>query len=224
MFQAPPPTGTVYGPVERREVEGAALTFPAMTFRFPSLRFPSMSHARTNARMEIEAASAPYIQQAPLAPFAVAAAPQAPTRPQEAPQPPAAPPEIPSAPRAPGCDAPQGPYRAPSCDVYGRNAAVDEKLRSIEAAERRLAARIAELQQLAARLDGNSTATFTPVNVGTAPGNYVPIRPPAEMPAGTATFDAQRTSYVEPSQLPADLRVIHEPQVPASRILGVRGR
>jgi hypothetical protein len=228
MFQQPPATGAVYGPVERRDVEGAALTFPALTLRFPSLRLPAIAHSRSNARMEIDSASAPYIQQAPLAPYAVAAPmaappaaapPAAPTQPQQAP------PDVPAAPRMPGCDAPQGPYRAPSCDAYGKNGAVDEKLRSLEAAERRLTARIEELQQLAARLDSNATMSpLTPVSVGTAPAAYGPIRAPGEMPAQPVAFGAQRTSYIEPSPLPAEGRVVREPQVPAGRIIGLRGR
>ena len=102
---------------------------------------------------------------------------------------------------------------------------MDEKLRSIEAAERRLTARIEELQQLASRLDGNSgLSPLTPVSVGTAPATYGPIRPPGEMPAHPAQFGAQRTSYVEPSPLPAELRVVREPQAPTCRIIGIRGR
>lgn len=230
MFVQPPANGTVYGPVERRDVEGAALTFPALTLRFPSLRLPSMARSRSNARMEIDSASAPYVQGYPTAAVPVALAPQmpfapqAPNQPQQGLQPPAAPPDMPNAPQLPACDAPQGPYRAPSCDAFNKQAALEEKLRTIEAAERRLAARIDELQQLAAQLDGATAPAFqVPLSSGVGPMQR-PIGPPEESPLRPVSFGAQRTSYLEPVRLSPDQQVIREPSASPGRITGIRNR
>ena len=77
MFVQPPASGTVYGPQIVTEIEGLGLTFPEVNIRLPRLRFPSVQRSRRNARMELDRATAPYMEQA--APSYAAAAPAAPT-------------------------------------------------------------------------------------------------------------------------------------------------
>lgn len=73
VFVQPPPSGTVRGPVNQTGIEGASLTFPEVTIRMPSLRFPALSRYRSNARMEMDRQSAPFVEQ-PAAPMQAAPA------------------------------------------------------------------------------------------------------------------------------------------------------
>jgi len=255
MFVQPPATGTVNGPVEQRGIEGAAITFPSLTLKMPSLRLPAMSRSRTNARMDIDAASAPYqqgfpasttyaptpaampmfAQQAPqqsaLQPQQPANSPQQSLNPQNTlPQPPLAPtppPDAPYSPRQPSCDAPRAPYAAPSCDA--KQAALDEKLRRIEMAEQRLAARIAEIQQLTETL-ANAERRAQQTSLSTRANEW----PPHEFPApgqlqaggaptaGPASYTVASVRYVEPARLPANSETICEPRKPSAQITGLR--
>jgi len=94
IFVQPPASGTVYGAQNRTEIEGMALTFPEVSLRMPTLRFPSVQRSRRNARMELDRATAPYMEQA--AP-AMTAAP-----PAQAMMTPAAAPMMMMAPSSPG--------------------------------------------------------------------------------------------------------------------------
>lgn len=64
IFVQPPASGTVFGPQNVTEVEGLGLTFPEITLRMPRLRLPSIQRSRRNARMELDRATAPFMQQA----------------------------------------------------------------------------------------------------------------------------------------------------------------
>lgn len=217
MFQQPPATGAVYGAVERRDVEGAALTFPALTLRFPSLRLPTMARSRSNPRMEIDAASAPYMQQAPLAPYAVAAPqlappPAAPNSPPSAPNSPNAP-NAPNAPQqGPRCDAP----RAPACD----QSALEQRLRALEVAEERLLARLVELQ---GALGGAGLDPAAP-----APLHAMPVREPMQALPRASIGPPNRSRTAETRPQPAAHYVtqpasyIQEPAAPEPRLLGGR--
>jgi hypothetical protein len=89
VFVQPPPSGTVQGPVEQTNIEGASITFPELNLRMPSLRMPTVSRSRQNPRMITDQQIAPFQEfpQAPvmagpaapaaMAPQSVAAAPQA---------------------------------------------------------------------------------------------------------------------------------------------------
>lgn len=126
VFVQPPPSGTVRGPVDQTGIEGASLTFPEVTIRMPSLRFPALSRFRSNARMELDRQSAPFVEQ-PAAPMqaAPAAAPaQAPPAapvyapPQAAPAYAYAPPQpAPAYAYAPQQAAPQLTYAAPQAVI-----------------------------------------------------------------------------------------------------------
>jgi hypothetical protein len=243
MFVQPPASGTVFGPVEQRGVEGASITFPSFTLRCPTIRFPAMFQTRTNARMEIDSASAPYVQGYPaaaaLAPVAMAPSmafsPQVPTQPQQSPQqpqPPAAAPE-PRAPQAPSCDGP----RAPSCD----HALLEQRLRTLEQAEQRLMQRLAQLQSgieasVAAQAGPAPAAIRTassPIDPNLRPtANYAPAPTMNRLPPAADTQRApqvqpryieQPASYIqEPQRLPPTEQWIREPQAPSGRITGLR--
>lgn len=209
MFQQPPASGAVYAPVEQSVVEGASITFPALTLRLPSIRFPAMSRSRTNARMEIEAASAPYMQSAPLAPYAVAAPTYA-SPPAAPPQ--QAPPTPQEAPRAPSCDAP----RAPACD----HAALQQRLRELETVEQRLVTRIGQLQgSLDMRAGG-------PGLIREAPRPLVQPQPALQsggqwaQPAERRYVEQPAGYITEPVRLAPS--VIREPVPPQGRITGIR--
>jgi hypothetical protein len=201
--------------------------------------------------MEIEAASAPYQQGYPAATafsnthmpmFAPQAlmqpqAPQAPTQPPAAPiQPnaPTPPPEAPFSPRVPSCEAPYSPFQAPSCDAYpNKQAMLDERLRAIEAAERRLAARLAELQQLAAQInlaERREAAAMDTADRRVPPPITEPIRelvPPATV-SGHAIqserFPIRTVQYEEPALLPLKTPAPVISNGPSGRITGLRNR
>jgi len=241
VFVQPPASGVVRGPVEQRGVEGMSITFHGATLRFPSIQFPAFSRSRTGARMDIAAAAAPYVEGVPtaaaLAPMTMASpmmmAPQAqvplqtPMQPQ-AQSPPSQTPRQESPPqcyppRPPGCEAPQAPMRSPGCDAYySKQAALEEKLRAIEMAERRLAAQVAQLQQLTQNrataeqhqpqnigppMTTNQPAGFVPASGGLrAAGNIYQGR----MPANAVT----PVQYIEPATLPPEMGIIREPMSP----------
>ncbi|MCI0360159.1 MAG: hypothetical protein L0211_16900 [Planctomycetaceae bacterium] len=239
MFVQPPASGAVRGPVEQRGIEGLSITFPELTFQLPCIRLPACFRTRSDARMELSPGVAPYVQSAMVpapayAPAMIYAPPAAPPASPKQPTPPSAPTED-YPPRAPGCDAP----RSPSCD----HAALEERLRVLEATERRLLAHIAEYQQLAhaasdarARMHG-ATIRDVPAAAGqhlenpnVAPGHSSwnspqPIRYDGPQPqnAPAPQYSAQPAAYItEPARMPAERHWIREPAVPAARITGFR--
>lgn len=112
-YAAPPQNGVLQGASSSIEMEGAALRFPALEFKLPSLRLPSFSKIHQNARMHIEEARAPYVQQPPVAYGAPIAIQPVAAPPQAGPPssgPPQAPPHQP-----PDCNAPR--YAPPNCDA-----------------------------------------------------------------------------------------------------------
>jgi hypothetical protein len=164
--------------------------------------------------MEIDAASAPYMQQAPLAPYAVAAPqlappPAAPNAPPSAPTPPNAP----NAPQqGPRCDAP----RAPACD----QSALEQRLRALEVAEERLLARLVELQ---GALGGVALDSAAP-----APLHAMPVREPmralprASMGVRNRTQAADAVPQSAAHYVTQPASYIQEPVAPEPRLLGGR--
>ncbi len=59
-FVAPPRVGAMRSAVLRRGIEGGAITLPEIRLKLPSIELPCLFHSRTQARMEIEAAIAPW--------------------------------------------------------------------------------------------------------------------------------------------------------------------
>ncbi|MBI2477996.1 MAG: hypothetical protein HYV60_04920, partial [Planctomycetia bacterium] len=67
-YASPPPNGTFAGPARSVGVEGFALHFPAMSLKLPTLQMPSFFNMRSQAKVLIDAAQAPYVeQQQPIA-------------------------------------------------------------------------------------------------------------------------------------------------------------
>lgn len=229
MFMQPPASGTVYGPVEQDNVEGPALTFHGITLRFPTLRMPTWSRSRTNARMEIDSASAPFVPgYPPTGAFAaVAMAPQAPPQ-QDAPQAPnapeddepvRAPPNVPSCPRTPSCEA--------------------QALMQLEVLERQrlqLESELLAIKQMlhqdgGARTAPNSDPVAAPPGGQTVqyferPANYIcePQRLPQRAPVQNARPISEPTMQPAGSQhdWPSAGNVIREPRPIQSRITNVR--
>ncbi|HUE74128.1 MAG TPA: hypothetical protein VMP01_24820 [Pirellulaceae bacterium] len=59
-FVAPPRVGAMRSAVLRRGIEGGAITLPEIRLKLPSIELPCMFHSRSQARMEIESAVAPW--------------------------------------------------------------------------------------------------------------------------------------------------------------------
>ena len=202
MFVQPPASGAVRGPVEQRGVEGASVTFPGITLKLPTVHFPAWFHSRSNARMEIDAASAPYVESYAAAPYAVSMAPQSyPT--QAGPQPPMHPSRpmrrSRHLPRRQGRRAATHPTRRmlhhSAMRPPRKQAALEQKLRMIEAAEQRLQQRIAELQQYAgqrgARAARYGFATAVDANDSAAGLR----RPPCQLFVGTRSTAQHRLDH-----------------------------
>lgn len=269
-FVQPPATGEVRGPVYSTEVQGATITFPELRLRMPSIRMPSLAKYRSDSRMEMAPANAPYVQQPVAAPMMAAApyaapmaaapmmaapyaAPYAPpyATPLMAPPyyaPPAAPPQQP--PAAPPSAPPAAPYRAPDCAAVNNAAAaldpLEEKLRRIEAAERRLQAQVEELHRCLKQLpaNGQNAPAGEPLKSSRIPlrpigpvghsgneDNSLPASPPqpppdlgrqprfAPAPTGTP-YPAQPAAHYQAA--PTASQVIREPGQPRALITGVR--
>jgi len=60
-FAAPPQTGTVAGATNSLGIRGLAIRFPAWDLRLPTLQLPSFVRYRTNAHMEIDSSTAPFV-------------------------------------------------------------------------------------------------------------------------------------------------------------------
>jgi hypothetical protein len=241
MFVQPPASGVVRGPVERRGLEGLSITFHGCTLRLPSIQLPALSRSRTPARMDIDAASAPYVEGYPAAAAAmspVAMAPQMmmapPMQVQQPPRqepPPMAPPAAP--PEAPSCDAPRSPQQAPGCDAYySKQAALEERLRQVELAEQRLAARLAELQQISQRIAGQvPLPSHSAAQVDSADRSQYASPVPSQVQAAAefrfpepAPYGVAPARYAAPIRLPPDVGVVNEPAGGRTQITGLRGR
>lgn len=88
-FVAPPQSGAVQGASRSTGIRGLEIEFPALRLQMPSITLPSMFSSRSNARMVLDSASAPYVtggvgymaggqaavMAAPAAPMAAMAAP-----------------------------------------------------------------------------------------------------------------------------------------------------
>jgi hypothetical protein len=61
-FIAPPRVGAIRGAINRTGIEGLSITLPELTIRMPSIELPSRYHSRSNARMMIESAQAPFVR------------------------------------------------------------------------------------------------------------------------------------------------------------------
>ncbi len=59
-FVAPPRIGATRSAVLRRGIEGGAITLPEIRLKLPSIELPCLFHSRSQARMEIESAVAPW--------------------------------------------------------------------------------------------------------------------------------------------------------------------
>jgi hypothetical protein len=59
-FVAPPRVGAMRGPVARRGIEGGAITLPEIRLKLPCIEWPCVYHSRSQPRMEIESAIAPW--------------------------------------------------------------------------------------------------------------------------------------------------------------------
>lgn len=89
-YAAPPQSGAYAGPSNSVGLEGLAIHFPAMSLKLPTIQFPNFFAIRSNPRMFVEAAQAPYVQQMPVvqgAPIAVQSVPMSfpPQTPQQQP-------------------------------------------------------------------------------------------------------------------------------------------
>ncbi len=62
VFVAPPQNGTVLGPANSVHLQGMEIELPALRLRMPSIRLPSAFRSRTNSRMLINEAEAPFVQ------------------------------------------------------------------------------------------------------------------------------------------------------------------
>lgn len=70
VYVAPPRSGTTQGPVRRLGIQGLSITFPEVRLRLPSLEFPSLVRSRTESRMVLDQAVAPYVSTGYQAPNA----------------------------------------------------------------------------------------------------------------------------------------------------------
>lgn len=207
-YAAPPQSGPMQGPSRAVEIEGAALRFPSLELKFPSLRLPSCSKVHTNARMLIEAAHAPYVQQPQVAIGSPIAIQQLPAPQQSPPQqsppqqtPPHMPPHAP-----PDCNAP--PRSPPHCDAAVMDLerqlrARDQKIEQLNQQMSRMAVTMERLTQVMDRLAVVSDETKNvPVNqMSFAPE---PIREPA--------MQTIHTGVAQPLHDPrANTQVIREP-------------
>jgi hypothetical protein len=205
-YAAPPQSGVLQGPSRAVEIEGAALRFPALELKLPSLRLPCCSKIQSNARMLIESAQAPYVQQPPVAlgaPIAiqqVAAPPQAP--PQQSP--PQAPPE-----QAPPQYGP--PYAPPSCDAPRMPPRCDAAMIELQQQLQLRDQKIEQLNQQITRM-ASSMERLTQVI------DQLAVQPGENRPASRSGNNAtnQLSSRPAPSYLPAPLAQ----QTPAIRLSG----
>ena len=62
VFVAPPRTGATRGAINRTGIEGMSITFPQLRLSMPSIELPCRYHGRSEARMMIDAAEAPYVR------------------------------------------------------------------------------------------------------------------------------------------------------------------
>jgi len=142
--------------------------------------------------------------------------------------------------RSPQCDGIAPQYQAPRCDVNGA-AYVDpleDKLRRIEAAERRLQIQMAELQKVMQQLPAGTTATrptenrpipLRPVSPMIHPSEVrEPVSPPQPppdygrrvLPPSSRYTARPATFYSDPSP-PVSNQVIREPGRPQALITGL---
>jgi hypothetical protein len=61
VFVAPPRTGVTQGPINRMGVEGLTLSLPEIRITTPRVEFPSFFHSRSESRMILDRAHAPYV-------------------------------------------------------------------------------------------------------------------------------------------------------------------
>lgn len=86
-YVAPPRVGSMRAAGLRRGIEGGAITFPEIRLKLPSLELPSLYRSRSQARMEIESAVAPWESHGFVATGGAAElAPQRQGAPESAPQ------------------------------------------------------------------------------------------------------------------------------------------
>jgi hypothetical protein len=195
------------GPLRALEFEGAALRFPALELKLPNLRLPSCSKIHSNARMLIEAAHAPYVQQpavalgAPIAIQHVPAPQQAP--PQQAP-PQQSPPHMP--PSMPDCNAPRSPHcDAAMLDLQRQLRAREQQIEQLSLQMSRMAMSMEQLTQVIDRMAVASDATRAFANT-TAGFQSEPLPQPAMHPVRAALVAPL------PQQRP-DANLIREPEI-----------
>lgn len=61
VYVAPPRTGAMIGPSSRVGIEGFSVTLPALKLTSPRIEFPHLFRSRSEARMVVEEAHAPYV-------------------------------------------------------------------------------------------------------------------------------------------------------------------
>lgn len=61
VYATPPRYGDSYGAAESWALSGAAITFPQFTFRCPTIRLPQVHRTRTEARVLVAEADAPFV-------------------------------------------------------------------------------------------------------------------------------------------------------------------
>lgn len=64
-YAAPPQTGEVIGESSGFGIRGMSFTLPAITLELPTIRMPGFFKTRRDAHMQVDAASAPFVQGQP---------------------------------------------------------------------------------------------------------------------------------------------------------------
>ena len=216
-FVAPPRLGAMRGPVSRRGIEGGAITLPEIRLKLPCIEWPCAYHSRSQARMEIESAIAPWESHGYVATGAAELARQKEGAPESAPE------------------------RCSASERAGKeSAAAEDYARQLKEYERLLKQceqQQAELRECIRRClenhPGNGSAPLgsehSPAQkpAGNVPsGEYYPPAPQVDpnarlllpvYPERPATFAAEQPLAPAPRPL-----IIREPRRPQGRITGIR--
>lgn len=68
-YVAPPRSGVAVGESRALGLNGMAIKFPAIRLEMPSIEFPSVSRMRRSAHMRVDAATAPFVEEAGYAAY-----------------------------------------------------------------------------------------------------------------------------------------------------------
>lgn len=221
-FVAPPRVGAMRGAMIRRGIEGGAITLPEIRLKLPCIELPCVFHSRSQARMEIESAVAPWESHGYVASTGVGeAARQKEASPESAPD---------------RCSASQrAAQESAAAEDYAR------QLKEYERLLKQCEQQQNELRECIRRCLENHPGAG-PADAAPLGNERSPVQKPQADPPGGAFYPprpevdpaarllppvyAERPAAYAAEPLPASPRplIIREPQRPTGRITGVRAR